>query len=158
MTWVQRMFPAALFAIAKHWKQMDCSSREARRRFPGEPCLLQLQAELEKSWRSLADTGHRCVHFVKFMKLHPCDLGSFLYTCSISMKSKKKHRGVWVAHSLSVPLLVSAQVTISWFREFEPRVALCADSVESAWASHSPFLSLCPSPTHAVPVSLKINK
>ena len=37
--------------------------------------------------------------------------------------------------------------------EFEPRVRLCADSVEPAWDSLSP-LSLHPS----LPLSLKINK
>ena len=39
--------------------------------------------------------------------------------------------------------------------EFKSRGALCAGSVEPAWDSLS--LSLCPSLTHAVSVSLKIN-
>ena len=38
---------------------------------------------------------------------------------------------------LSVRLLVSAQVVISQFREFEPRIRLCADSAEPAWDSLS---------------------
>ena len=29
---------------------------------------------------------------------------------------------------ISVRLLVSSQVMISWFREFEPRIGLCTDS------------------------------
>ena len=40
--------------------------------------------------------------------------------------------------------------------EFKPHIKICADSVKPAWDSLS--LSCCPSLTHAVSVSLKINK
>ena len=43
---------------------------------------------------------------------------------------------------LSVQLLVSAQVMISRFQEFEPHIRLYADSVEPAWDSFSLPLSL----------------
>ena len=39
-------------------------------------------------------------------------------------------------------------------REFEPHMGLCADSAEPTWHS----LSLCISPVHALPLSLKIIK
>ena len=42
-------------------------------------------------------------------------------------------------------------------REFEPHVGLCADSMETAWDSLSPSLSLCPSPL-VLSLSLKINE
>ena len=32
--------------------------------------------------------------------------------------------------------------------EIDPHIGLCADSVEPAWDSLSPSLSLCPFPTH----------
>ena len=60
-------------------------------------------------------------------------------------------------HWLSVWLLVSAQVMISQFCEFEPCIGLCAGSAEPAWDSLSFSLSLCPSPAHALSVSFKIN-
>ena len=47
----------------------------------------------------------------------------------------------WLSQ-LSVRLLISAQVMISWFREFEPCIGLCVDSGEPAWDSLSPHLSL----------------
>ena len=46
----------------------------------------------------------------------------------------------WLSR-LSIPLLVLAQVMISRF-EFESLIGLCADSVEPAWDSLSPHLSL----------------
>ena len=49
--------------------------------------------------------------------------------------------------------LILAQVTISWFCDFEPSIRLCADSMEPAW--DSPSLSPCPSPAHAVSVFFK---
>ena len=39
--------------------------------------------------------------------------------------------------------------------EFQPRIKLCPCSTEPAWDC---LLALCPSPTRAVSVSLKINK
>ena len=47
----------------------------------------------------------------------------------------------WWLSWLGVQFLVSAQVMISWFCEFEPHIGLCADSAESAWDSLSPSLS-----------------
>ena len=43
---------------------------------------------------------------------------------------------------LSFWFLISAQVMISQFREFEPHVRLCADCAGPAWDSLSPSLSL----------------
>ena len=57
----------------------------------------------------------------------------------------------WLSQ-LSVQLLVSAQVMISRFREFEPHITFCTDSVESAWDSLSLSLSL------SLSFALKINK
>ena len=58
--------------------------------------------------------------------------------------------------TLSVGLLVSAQVMISLFHEIEPHIELCADSMEPACDSLSP--SLCP-PSLMLSLSLsKINK
>ena len=41
---------------------------------------------------------------------------------------------------LSVRLFISAQVVISLFREFEPRMELLVDSAEPAWEFLSPSL------------------
>ena len=49
----------------------------------------------------------------------------------------------WLSQ-LGVQLLVSAQVVISWFREFEPHIGLCAGRSEPAWDSLSPSLSAPP--------------
>ena len=65
--------------------------------------------------------------------------------------------GAWVTQSVKCPLLISAQVMISWFREFQPHIGLCADSVEPAWDSLS-LLFLCPYPTRTLSLSLKIKK
>ena len=59
------------------------------------------------------------------------------------MKEKLGVSG-WLS-GLSVRLLVAAQVMISRFREFEPRIRLQADNAEPAWDSLSPPLS-APSP------------
>ena len=61
-----------------------------------------------------------------------------------------------MAQSVGRPTLGSSQVMISRFRGLEPRVGLLADRAEPALDSLSP--SLCPSPTCAISVSLKINK
>ena len=45
---------------------------------------------------------------------------------------------------LNVRLLVSAQVTISWFMSSSPHVGLRADSAEPAGDSHAPSLSAPP--------------
>ena len=64
----------------------------------------------------------------------------------------KKHPEGWS----SIQLSVSAQVMTSRFREFKPRVGLCADSVEPAWDPLSLSLSL---PLHhSLRLRLKINK
>ena len=63
----------------------------------------------------------------------------------------------WLSQ-LGLRLLVSAQIMVSRFREFEPHVVLHADGVEPAWDSLSPLLSLPPSPL-VLSLSLsKINK
>ena len=56
---------------------------------------------------------------------------------------------------LSIQLLILTQVMISCFHGFEPCIGLYNGSVEPAWDSLSLPLSLCPSPIHAVSVSLK---
>ena len=53
----------------------------------------------------------------------------------------------------SVRLLVSPQVTVSWFPGFKPHVRLWAGSTEPAWDSLSLPLSLCPSSACAVSLS-----
>ena len=63
-------------------------------------------------------------------------------------------RGAWVAQS---PWFGSGHVLLQ-FRGFKPCIGLCAGSMEPAWDSLSLSLSLCPTPTHAVSVCLKINK
>ena len=68
--------------------------------------------------------------------------------------------GAWVAQSvehLTLGFNSGHDVTV---HKFEPHVRLHADSAEAAWDSVSLSLSssLCPSPTCAVSVSLKINK
>ena len=67
-------------------------------------------------------------------------------------------RGTWVAQLVELP--TSAQVTISTFCEFEPRVGLCVDSSEpGACFGFCVSLSLCPFPAYAVSLSVsKINK
>ena len=42
--------------------------------------------------------------------------------------------------------------------EFEPRVGLCADSVETAWFSLSPFLSTPPQLAHTSACVLSLSK
>ena len=72
---------------------------------------------------------------------------------------EEERRGRWVPGWLSwlnIQLLVSAQVTISQFHEFEPHIGLHGDSAEPAWDSLSPSLSA--PPPLALSVSLKINK
>ena len=58
-------------------------------------------------------------------------------------------------NGLSVRLLVSAQVMISQFGEFEPRVELCADGAEPAWDSLSSPSLLAPPP---LMLSLSLSK
>ena len=70
----------------------------------------------------------------------------------------RRFRGVWVAQL--VGHLTSAQVTISRFVCSSPASGsvLTAWSLEPALDSVSPPLSLCPSPTYNLPVSLFQNK
>ena len=78
----------------------------------------------------------------------------------ISFKQYSLGAPGWLSHS-NVQLLVSAQVTISQFCEFELHIGLRADSAKPAWDSLFLSLSLCPSLTRAVsvsPVNFKINK
>ena len=65
--------------------------------------------------------------------------------------------GAWVAQSVEVWLQLRSR---SRGREFEPRVGLWADGSEpGACFLFCVSLSLCPSPVHALPVSVsKINK
>ena len=66
--------------------------------------------------------------------------------------------GAWVTQLVKHPSdSVSAQVMISRFCGFKPRVGPCADSAEPAWDSRSP--PLCSSPhKHALCVSLNTLK
>ena len=57
---------------------------------------------------------------------------------------KRKYRGAWVAQP--VKRLASAQVMISWFVSLSPESdsGLTAQSLEPAWDSMSPSLSVSP--------------
>ena len=71
-------------------------------------------------------------------------------------KVKFKSGDIWEPEwlsRLSIQLSVSAQVMISWFRGFETRVRLCADSPEPAYLSPS----LSTPPLLMLSVSLKIS-
>lgn len=59
---------------------------------------------------------------------------------------------------LSLRILFSALVTISWFHQFEPRIGLWADSVVSARDSLSLPLAPCPSPARTVSVRRETNE
>ena len=61
----------------------------------------------------------------------------------------------WLSR-LSIRLLISAQVIISWFVGFKPCVGLCAVSAQSLLRILSPSLS-APTPL-MLSLSLKINK
>ena len=89
-----------------------------------------------------------------------------LYREKILLMILTENPGVpgWLS-PLSIWLLVSVQVMISWFCEFEPHDWLCADSAEPAWDSLSPSLSAHPpllpfslSLSLSLSFSLKINK
>ena len=68
-------------------------------------------------------------------------------------------QGAWVAQSIKVQLLISAQIMISSLRGIKPHVGLCADSIEPASDSPSlPLLSLPRLCAHSHSLSLKINK
>ena len=64
-----------------------------------------------------------------------------------SLKKKKPGAPGWL-HGLSIGLLISAHVMISWFVSSSPHISLCADGAEPAWDSLS--FSFCPSPTCAL--------
>ena len=68
------------------------------------------------------------------------------------------YRGAWVAESVKRP--TSAQVTISRSVSLSPAVGLWADGSEpGACFQFCVSLSLCPSPVHALSLSVsKINK
>ena len=81
----------------------------------------------------------------------------FSFTVSPEKKKIFQNRGTWVAQS--VKCLTSAQVMISLFIGSSPVLGsvLTAQSLEPA--SDSVLLSLCPSPAHALSLSVsKINK
>ena len=63
--------------------------------------------------------------------------------------AKEKGAPGWLSQ-VSVWLLVLAQITISQFCEIEPRVRLCADSVEPAWDSLFLSLSVPPLLVHSL--------
>ena len=70
-------------------------------------------------------------------------------------RKKFLSEGTWVAQSVKRP--TSAQVMISWFMSWSPASGsvLTAQSLEPALDSVSSSLSLCPSPTRALSLSLK---
>ena len=68
-------------------------------------------------------------------------------TVSKDMESKRFYKirtfwGSWVSQLVKHQLLVSAQVIVSHFHEFEPHIGLCADSADPAWDSLCLPLSL----------------
>ena len=73
------------------------------------------------------------------------------------MVFKTESRGAWVAQSVKRPTSARSDLAL---RGFEPRVGLWADGSEPG--ACFPFcvsLSLCPSPVHALSLSVpKINK
>ena len=75
---------------------------------------------------------------------------------SFCFKKLNFHWGVWVAPSVERPTGSGRSLTV---RGFEPGVGLCADSLEpGACFRFCVSLSLCPSPAHALSLSLsKIN-
>ena len=83
------------------------------------------------------------------------DRPPFMLSLSLSVSKINKHWGAWVAQSVKRP--TSAQVTMSRFMGSSPALGsvLTARSLEPAWDSVSPSLSLCPSPTHAGSLCLK---
>ena len=90
-----------------------------------------------------------CQHFVLICGFH------FYLPTGVCQKANIFGAPGWLSW-LSVQLLVSAQVMISWFHEFEPHTGLCTASTEPAWDSLSlPFSLRLP---HSLFVSLKINK
>ena len=66
--------------------------------------------------------------------------------------------GTWVAQRVTRLTLDFGSGHNLTVPDFEPRVRLCTDSVESTWNSVS--LSLCPSPAHSLSLSpnKQINK
>ena len=75
---------------------------------------------------------------------------------SLTMLSKRKIRGTWVAPSVKRPTVGFGSGHDLTVRESEPSMGLCADSAEPAWDS----LSTPPSvpPLLAVHLPLKVNK
>ena len=90
---------------------------------------------------------------------HPClNKPSMWRRCTWELKNHSGLWGAWVAQSVKHP--TSAQVMISRFGSSSPRVGLCADSSElGACFRFCVSLSLCPSPVHALSLSVsKRNK
>ena len=86
----------------------------------------------------------------------PLGCGSFTLSAGFSF-TKLVHTGAPGRLSrLSVRLPVSAQVTVSRFHEFEPRIGLCSWQRGTCLGFSLPG-SLGPSRTHTVSVSLRIN-
>ena len=73
-----------------------------------------------------------------------CKGGGQILLANTHLRVKSDGAPGWLSW-LSIQLLVSAQVMISQFCEFEPSIRLRADSVEPAWDSLSPSHS-APSP------------
>ena len=95
------------------------------------------------------NTCHFCIH----------RLGACLPSNAVIMDTRICNiKDSWVAQLVKRP--TSAQVMISWTVGFEPHVRLCADSSEpGACFGFCVSLSLCPSPVHALSLSVsKVNK
>ena len=67
------------------------------------------------------------------------------------------HGGAQVAQLVKLPTLDFGSGHDLTVHEFEPRIGLCADSVETAWDSLSPHC-LYPSPARTLSLSLSLNK
>ena len=97
-------------------------------------------------------------HWSIFMPCHDtesqklCGIQRLIYCKNLS-----RHPGVsgWLSQ-LSVQLLVSAQVTISWFLMSSSPMSGSALAAHGDCLGFSLSLALCPSPTHTVSVTLKI--
>ena len=63
------------------------------------------------------------------------------------LRDRKSPRGTWVVQLAKCPTLDFSSGHDLTVREFEPRVGLCAGSVEPAWDYLSPSPSACASPS-----------
>ena len=91
----------------------------------------------------------RCLSFPEIFYLNYLKVRDMFYFFQINHKPGAPG---WLSR-LNIRLLVSAQIMISWFRDFEPHAGLALCRQHRASLGFSLSSSLHPSPTHAVTVS-----